>query len=231
MKIKYLQPTSLIDFPDNISSILFLGGCNFRCGYCYNRSLVDTPNLGPDIPIKEAVETLKKKVGLIDGVVITGGEPTVHADLGDLMQELREIGLKIKLDTNGTHPDVVHSLIEQHLVDYIAMDIKSDFGNYEYVTGIPVLLDTINTSIALLLQNKVPYEFRTTVWKALMERISFETIFQWIEGANAYFLQNIYNTVSVPSQDFFPVKKCDVVSILELGQKYVKRMELRGDWH
>lgn len=190
MLIGGLQKSSLIDYPKKIAAVVFLQGCNFRCPYCHNPELVLPRTLMP-FQEKEFFEFLKKRVGKLDGVVVTGGEPTIHKDLSDFISKIKNLGFEVKLDTNGTNPDVVENLINKNLVDYLAMDIKTSFDEYEKITG-KTDIQKVKETFKLIVEGKVDYEFRTTVVKELMTFESFEKIktsFNEAGGVKRYNLQ------------------------------------------
>ncbi|HOX27543.1 MAG TPA: anaerobic ribonucleoside-triphosphate reductase activating protein [bacterium] len=191
-RIKGFQGTSLIDYPGRIASIIFTGGCNLRCRYCYNGSLIDSSEL-PDIDTADVLSQLKLRRGFIEGVVITGGEPTVQPGIIDIMRAIRRIGLDIKLDTNGTNPDVIEWVIEENLAEYIAMDYKAPLARYESVTGVAGVEDRIFASAQLLMKRALRYEFRTTVHPLTHSLEDIETIAFEISGARAYFLQQYHS--------------------------------------
>ena len=192
MRLGGLQKSSLIDYPGEISAIVFTIGCNFHCPYCHNPELVD--ETAEEIPEIEFFTFLEKRVGLLDAVTITGGEPTLHDDLVPFIGRIKKLGFLVKLDSNGTRPNVLQHLIEQKLVDYIAMDIKAPLAKYEHTIARPTDLKKIQESITLLLENRVPYEFRTTVVKALLPPEDFPIIGELIRGADVYYLQKFVPT-------------------------------------
>ena len=196
MKIAGLQKVSLIDYPGYISAVVFTQGCNFRCPYCHNPELVDPRRFGRLIPEKDIYKFLKKRVGKLDGAVITGGEPTIQKDLVDFIQVIKDIGYQVKLDTNGAFPEVLNSLVDQHLVDYIAMDIKSPLALYRDVIGISSFNSRkkIKKSIKFIMTADVDYEFRTTVVKSMLTESDLQEISEMISGANLYVLQRFKPT-------------------------------------
>jgi len=164
--IKGFTKTTLIDFPKNLASIVFLGDCNFRCDYCYNKSLVEKHDSMQTISEESVLEAISKHKKHIDGVVVSGGEPTIYRErLIKFVKEIKKLDLKVKLDTNGYLPEVLLSLIRDNVVDYFAMDIKADYADYEQVVGCELQLETIINSIRIIQDSGVDHEFRTTVWK------------------------------------------------------------------
>ena len=191
MIIGGFQKLTLIDYPGHIATTVFTVGCSFRCPFCHNPELVlgsqlTVPN---NIAEKEFFAFLKKRQGKLDGVCITGGEPTIQPDIITFIQKIKKLGFAVKLDSNGTRPDVLKKLIDQKLLDYIAMDIKSNLENYDKMTGTKVDKDRIKLSVELIMQSRVPYEFRTTVVPGLHSEKDFLAIAKWIQGAREYWLQ------------------------------------------
>lgn len=190
MRIAGLQKLTLLDFPGKVACTVFTAGCNFRCPFCQNASLVLPDRFGQPIAEEELLSFLRKRQGVLDGVAITGGEPMLHADLPDLLRRIRELGFLVKLDTNGSFPDRLSAVIDEKLVDYVAMDIKNAPDLYAATVGLKALdLSAINRSRALLMEAKVAYEFRTTVVKGLHTKESLLEAARWIEGAHAWYLQ------------------------------------------
>lgn len=188
-KVGGLQRFTLIDFPGKPACIVFTQGCNLRCGYCYNVELVLPEMFGPTIPIEEVFSFLEKRRELLEGVVITGGEPTLQRGLEEFTQRLKEMGYGVKLDTNGSMPNVIKGLVEKGLVDYIAMDVKAPLGKYEEVCGVKVDTGRILESIELIKASNVDYEFRTTLVKGQLSMEDILEIAQLLKGARRYYLQ------------------------------------------
>jgi len=199
MKFGGFTPCTLIDYPGHIACMVFTIGCNFRCPYCHNPELVSGT---AERIITEAnmLEFLKKRQGLLDGVVITGGEPTMHDDLLSFIARVKKLGFLVKLDTNGTNPSMLRKAIEKKLVDYIAMDIKSPLAVYERTVARPVDINAIRQSIDLIMNSPVQYEFRTTVIKTLLSPEDIETIGKEIQGAKRYYLQKFLPTKTLSPQ-------------------------------
>ena len=176
MNIGGFQPFTLSDFPGYPAAILFTQGCNFRCPYCHNRSLWDMKRETADLRQTEVCSFLEKRAGRLDGVVITGGEPTLQPDLCEFAEELKEIGFRVKLDTNGSSPELLRELTERRLVDYIAMDIKAPEKKYHLVCGLEVAYDNIRASIGIIAASGIDHHFRTTFYKALLDEDDLKTI-------------------------------------------------------
>ena len=192
MRIGGLQRCSLIDFPGHVAAIIFTIGCNFRCPYCHNPELVD--ETADEIPTADVLAFLRTRIGKLDGVTITGGEPTMHDDLIPFIKEIKEMGFKVKLDSNGTNPAVIKEIEDEELVDYLAMDIKAPFSDYASGVGRPVDIDKIKESVRLIMSGPIPYEFRTTVVKALLSPEDITNIAKDIKGAKKYYLQKFVST-------------------------------------
>lgn len=190
MIIGGLQKNSFIDYPGMISCVLFLRGCNFRCPYCHNPDLVREP-FTDDHPVEDikVFEMLENRRGLLDGVVITGGEPTLQKGLLSLCHKVKTLGYPIKLDTNGSRPDVLEDLLRHDVLDYVAMDVKTDPSHYEALTRAPLDPTLLFESIRLIMSSGLPYEFRTTCVRPFVDEGIMATIGKSIEGAMRYALQ------------------------------------------
>jgi len=213
MKIKNVEKSSTVDYPPYISAVVFLSGCNFRCPFCYNKDLVDNNSSLPDIPKDEFLEWLITREGKLDAVVLTGGEPTIHGqELLDFAREIKELGFKVKLDTNGSNPDVLCDLIEQKLLDYIAMDIKSDIMHYDEACGVKGKIYDVLVSIAAIMTSGLPYEFRTTLIPGLHDRHVMTGIASMIKGAPKYAIQQFkpLNTLDPTFEKIIPFTEADM---------------------
>ena len=191
MLISGLQKMTLLDYPGLVACTVFTGGCNFRCPFCHNASLVLPEELqAADGGVEAVLSFLKKRQGLLDGVAVTGGEPLLHADMADFLREVKTLGYRVKLDTNGSFPDRLQSLVEEGLVDRVAMDIKNAPALYARTAGLETMdMAAVARSKDYLLSGAVEYEFRTTVVRGLHTRESLVESARWIAGAQAYFLQ------------------------------------------
>jgi pyruvate formate lyase activating enzyme len=194
MKIGGLQKVSLIDYPDAICAIVFSQGCNFKCGYCHNPELVDQERFGKCIDEKKVMEFLATRKGKLDAVSITGGEPTIQKDLIEFVKKIKKMGFAVKIDTNGSQPHVLKALLKDKLLDFIAMDIKAPWEKYEKITGVSADTRSIQESISLVLQSKIPHEFRTTVVEARLNANDIMEISKSISGAQSYVLQKFTPT-------------------------------------
>jgi pyruvate formate lyase activating enzyme len=194
MKIGGLQKVSLIDYPGEISSIIFLQGCNFKCPYCHNPELVDSKLFGQCIDEKDVLEFLKTRIGKIDAVTITGGEPTIQNDLMPFIKRIKKMGFAVKLDSNGSAPEVIQKLLSEKLLDFIAMDIKAPLSKYEKIARVPLKTDSIKESIKIILKAKIEHEFRTTLVESLFTENDILKIARLISGAGSYTLQKFVPT-------------------------------------
>ena len=228
MKIKGLQKLTLLDYPGRLAATVFLGGCNMRCPFCHNASLVVRPD-NTEITEDELFAFLESRRGKLSGVCVTGGEPTLNRELPSFISKIRALGYSVKLDTNGTHPEMLESLIRDGLVDYVAMDIKTSIENYGRVSGIPDI-DTskIERSIDLLLSGTVPYEFRTTVVRELHTASDFEAIGRRIEGARAYFLQSFKDSGDLIEDGFSSYSGAEISALLDIVKVYIPNAQIRG---
>ncbi|MBE5937477.1 MAG: anaerobic ribonucleoside-triphosphate reductase activating protein [Lachnospiraceae bacterium] len=193
MIISGLDKLTLLDYTGKVASIVFTGGCNFRCPYCHNGEMVKYPK-NNIIAVEEVYDYLKKRVSVLDGVVISGGEPLIHEDIDDFMADIKELGYAIKLDTNGSCPEHLKKVIDKGLVDYVAMDIKGAPDKYGLITGRDSddvsLTEKIKASVEIIMSSGVDYEFRTTYVKGLHDIEDAEEIGKLIRGAKRYFVQN-----------------------------------------
>ena len=187
-----LQKTTLIDYPGKVAATVFLAGCNFRCPWCYSPELVIPEKIkeGQKITESEFREFLDSKKGLLQGIVVCGGEPTINNDLPDFLRKIKEKGFLIKLDTNGSNPDMLSELISKKLIDYVAMDIKAPKEKYYLATGEKADIKKIEESVLILKNGRVDYEFRTTVCPLFLDKKDILEIAKWLSGAKRYYLQN-----------------------------------------
>ena len=219
---------TLLDFPGRVACTLFTGGCNFRCPFCHNASLVVGGNMEQ---IDEAVilDYLKKRTGLLDGVCITGGEPTLRPDLIPFIEKVKALGFEVKLDTNGTNPTLLKELLDKELVDYVAMDVKNSFEKYPETCGLDGMeLNSIKESIALLIGGKVDFEFRTTVVSPLHEAADIEALAKEIRGAEKYFIQNFVDSGDLLGGGMTALPRETLDQMLTAARKYIPKAELRG---
>ncbi len=228
MKIHGLQKLTLLDYPGHTACTVFLAGCDWRCPYCHNADLLDA-SAPPLMDDSELLAFLEKRKGLLDGVAFTGGEPLLHRDLPDTIERIRALGYRIKLDTNGCHPDALRTLLDRGLADYVAMDIKNSPERYALTAGVArVDMGRINESISLLMERAPDYEFRTTVVAQLHDADSFRRIGPWIRGARHYFLQAFTDRDSVPFAGFSAPERAQMEEYAAILRPFVPGTELRG---
>lgn len=239
MEIHGFNKTTLLDYPGHVAATVFTGNCNFRCPFCHNAGLVLDPGEQETIYEEEVLAYLKKRQGILEGVCITGGEPTLQPNLRNFIQKVKELGYLVKLDTNGYHPEVLWALLDEKLLDYVAMDIKASRENYARAAGVKRMdLARIEESVGILKSCDIPYEFRTTVVKGIHSIEEFETIGRWLEGCCAYYLQafqendnmiSLYETdTAEKSRMFIAFSKAEMESMAETARKYIDKVELRG---
>ncbi len=230
IEIKGLQENSLIDWEGKIVSTIFLPYCNFRCQYCYSVELVETPELLKTIPFDEVKNYLAKNKNWIDGVVLCGGEPTIYPELPEFIRQLRETGLLVKLDTNGSNPEILKHLIGDRLVDYVAMDIKGPLKKYAEITGVDIKTNDILESIEILKIAEIDYEFRTTVVPALLDKTDIEEISKIIQGAAYYVLQQFVSgkTLHPAVSESATYSREELDKMAEIAGKYVKKVAVRA---
>ncbi len=192
MEIAGLQKLTLIDYPGKLACTVFLAGCNFRCPWCYSKELVLPEEIKkqPKISEKEFFNFLKKRKGLLEGVVLCGGEPTIFKNLPNFAKKIKKLGFSVKLDTNGSNPEMIKEMINKHLIDYVAMDVKLPKEEYSKVFFDKTKVEDINESINILKKGKVGFEFRTTVVPTIHKKGDILKIVHWIRPASKYFLQN-----------------------------------------
>lgn len=229
IKLFGLQKLSLLDYPGKVGSTVFTGGCNFRCPFCHNADLVFLPENTAEIKESDIMEFLKKRQGILEGVCISGGEPLLNGKLEGFLRNIRALGYTIKLDTNGSQPDKLKYLIDEGLVDYVAMDIKNSMARYAETIDVQDFdITSITKSVSYLLTRPVPYEFRTTIVKEFHSAQDIVEIAQWIQGADAYYLQNFENSEHVIQKGLHPVTKDEMQHFAKLATPYVKNTNIRG---
>ncbi len=227
MNIAGLQKLTLLDYPGKVAATIFLGGCNFRCPFCHNASLVLEP--ADNMTRHELFGFLGKRAGILEGVCVTGGEPMLQADLPHFLRQIKDLGYAVKLDTNGSFPDKLKDVVSQGLVDYVAVDIKNSPRNYGKTAGIqnfPII--NIQKTVEFLKTNAVPYEFRTTVVSQLHTGQDFVEIGQWIQGAQAYFLQNFVDSGDLIQSGLTGATPQQMQNYLKICQEFVPNTQLRG---
>ena len=229
MGIQGIQKLTLLDFPGKVACTLFTAGCNFRCPCCHNASLVTHVDGKRDIPEEEILAFLNKRRGVLDGVCITGGEPLLWTDIEACIRKIRELGYLVKLDTNGSNVSLLKHLVEEGLLDYVAMDIKNAPDKYGLTIGIEGYhLENILQSVDFLLTGTVPYEFRTTVVREFHKREDFAAIGRWIKGAEKYYLQGFQDSGDLIAPGLRGYTKEIMEQALAIVRKNVPNAELRG---
>ncbi len=238
MIIGGLEKLTLLDYPDHLAAIIFTQGCNFRCHFCYNPLLV-LPHQGLDDKNKEkdsplTVENLflflKKRFGRLEGVVITGGEPTLHPDLPSFIKRIKDLGYLVKLDTNGTNPVMLKELLQQKLIDYLAMDIKAPFAKYKTVVDVPINCNNLKKSVKIIMSSGLPYEFRTTVVPGLLNADDFIAMGKAIQGASKWYLQSFKSDTPLVDKKYQArdsYTSQEMTNFVNIGKKYVNLCELR----
>jgi len=228
MKIYGLQKLSLLDYPDKMATTIFTGGCNFLCPFCHNKDLVIGLDKLKEITLEELFLFLEKRKNVLEGVCITGGEPLIHENVAILIRKIKELGYLVKLDTNGSYPEKLKTLVEAGLLDYVAMDIKNSLEKYPMTSGLEKMnLDKIKESAFFLLENRMPYQFRTTVVKELHSKEDFIFISQWLKGAEKYFLQSYKDSENVVKKGFSSPEKEQLEIYKNILEKNIKDVQIR----
>ena len=229
MKIFGLEKMSLVDYDGKVAATLFTGACNFKCGFCHNSALVLDYSTLPFYSETEIFSYLEKRKGILDGVCISGGEPTLNNDLPFFIEKIKNLGYSVKLDTNGTNPDLVKSLFENGLCDYFAMDIKNNREDYADIIGFDKF-DTakIEKTVDFFLSGNADYEFRTTLINEYHKQSNIEKISTWICGANKYFLQKFKLSDTCIQKDLTGVDNKTALIFRDILRKNIPNTNLRG---
>jgi len=228
--IKGLQKTSMVDFPPYLSCTIFFSGCNFRCGFCYNVDIVNDSKQLKEYSEDEILKFLEKRKKVLDGVCITGGEPTLYKNLENFIKKIKKLNYKVKLDTNGTNPKLLKELIAEKLLDFIAMDIKSSKEGYDKAAGIKVDLNKIQESIDLIRNSNVNHEFRSTILPKIYSKEDAISIGKWLKGSKKYALQQFVVKTGTLDPKFEKAKPYDIQTLKEfkkLLEPYFDKVELR----
>ena len=227
MNLQGYQKLTLLDFPSKVACTVFTGGCNFKCPFCHNASLVLSPN-----EFKSAQEDifiyLSSRKGIIDGVCITGGEPLLQPDIEDFIVKVKELGLLVKLDTNGSFPSKLKTLLDKGLLDYVAMDIKASKENYSKLCGADINIKDIEKSVEILKESNIPYEFRTTAVKELHTKEDFYNIGLWLKGAEKYFIQGFVDSGNLIKEGLSAFSAAEMKELLKEVQQNIPEAQLRG---
>ncbi len=229
MNISGIQKLTLLDFPGKLACTVFTSGCNFRCPFCHNASLV-LPGMSDHIDEQEVFSFLKKREGILEGVCITGGEPCLQPDLETFIRKVRDIGFAVKLDTNGSFPEKLSSLLEKGLLDYVAMDIKTSKERYSEVCGVQNerLFENVQKSVEILKSSSVPHEFRTTTARELQTKEDFEKIGRWLSGEKRYFIQQYEASGELVGDEMTPYEKEELTEFVKVMKNFVENVEIRG---
>lgn len=211
MKISGFDKLTLLNYPDKLACTIFTSGCNLRCPFCHNSGLV-TNNYN-EISFDSVYEYLKKRVGILDGVCITGGEPLIHADIKDYIKKIKDLGYLVKIDTNGCNPKLLKELIDLKLVDYIAMDIKNIYSKYDITSGVKVNIDNIKKSISIIENSGIDYEFRTTIVKEFHSTQDIKEILSYISSNSNYYIQNFKNSNDVFNRNLSSFSENELVEM------------------
>ncbi len=227
--IKGLQKLTLLDYPGETAATVFLGGCNLRCPFCHNASLVIPEKFGETIPEEELFSFLETRRGKLRAVCISGGEPTLAPDLYEIISKIKEMGFLVKLDTNGTRPELLSALISDGLVDYVAMDIKNSPFRYAETVGIPDFdIMPIAESAALLMQGKCDFEFRTTVCRELHTEEDIRNIGKWLSGNEKFFLQTFRDSGDLIGSGYSGYTAEEMTKLTSILKEYISKAEKRG---
>ena len=229
LEIKGLQKTSLIDYPPYTSCVVFLAGCDFRCPFCQNPDLILNPEKLETVKQEDFLEFLKKRKKWLDAVCISGGEPTLYEDLPEFIKKIKDLGYKVKIDTNGNNPNAIEELINKKLIDYVAMDIKAPLDKYSKAANAKVDIENIKESVSIIKNSGVDYEFRMTSIPTLHDKDDFEKIGQWLKGAKAFFLQQFRNKICLDKsfEKITPFSKDDLKEFKGILDKYIAKVEIR----
>ncbi len=223
-----LQKLTLIDYPGKVAATVFTVGCNFRCPFCHNPELVEGPGSFSE---EEFFQFLKKRQGKLEGICITGGEPTIQKDILGFMSKIKKMGFLVKLDTNGSQPNVLKQALDRGVVDFIAMDIKNSLEKYNKTNGVKTDLNKIKLSVNLIKNSKKPYEFRTTVVPSLHKLEDFDKIGIWLKGSENYALQEFRNEGKILDDNFGEKikneKSLDLKEVKKIMKKYFKKVIIK----
>lgn len=229
MRIQGLQKLTLLDFPGKVACTVFTAGCNFRCPFCHNASLVVDIPAESEMTEDEFFSFLEKRKGILEGVCVTGGEPLLQPDIDQFIARIKEMGYPVKLDTNGSFPEKLKDLVSRNLIDYVAMDIKNSLDEYVITAGTDErYLNAIKESVSYLKSNQIPFEFRTTVVKHFHTEESFEKIGQWLSGTEKYYLQKFKDSGDLINGHVQGCSDEEMEKFLLKVKEYVPNVQLRG---
>ena len=244
MLICGFNKTTLLDYPEHVAATVFLGGCNFRCPFCQNKNLLLNPADFAVFTEQEIFDHLKKRSSMLTGVCISGGEPTIYKELPDFIRQIKELGFLVKLDTNGTNPQILRRLYDEKLIDYVAMDIKTGLSGYHRAAGLSAtensiftssgqnFIENVKESVRFLMHetdsSRFTYEFRTTVVKELHDESAFREIGNWLSGAKRYYLQCYKDSENVLCPGYHAYKKGEMEAFANLLRPLIPSVALRG---
>ena len=229
MRICGLQKLAMVDYPGKLAATVFTGGCNLRCPFCHNALLVTRLTESPSLSEDEILSFLASRKNLLDGMVLSGGEPLMQPGCTDFLQRVRELGLSIKVDTNGCYPDILGDILSRGLVDYVAMDLKNSREKYAETVGIPGFdLSPIEESIQILKNSGVDYEFRTTAVQGFHTSDDIRAIGQWVQGAPRYFLQQFVDSGNLISPGLNPLSEKELQNLAQTAQPWFGQVSIRG---
>ena len=229
MRISGLQKLAMVDFPGKLAATVFTGGCNLRCPFCHNAPLVNRVAETPELSEEDVLAFLKSRKGLLDGVVLSGGEPLLQHDAADFLKKVRELGFAVKLDTNGCFPQVLADILQQELVDYVAMDIKNCREKYAQTVGIPGFdITPVEESVRLLQNSGINFEFRTTVVKIFHTAADIQAIGEWCQGAPHYFLQQFVDSGDLVGVGCEALDPLEVKAFADLMRPFFYEVGVRG---
>ncbi len=229
MRIAGLQNLSLIDYPGYIAAVVFVQGCNFRCGYCHNPDLIDIKN-GTFFPEEEILEYISSRRDMLEGLVITGGEPCIYEDLPEFIKKAREKGLKVKLDTNGSNPAQLEYMIREKILDYVALDVKTSLRKYSLLTDKTDIADSLSRSVRMLILSTLPYELRTTCVPGIVDEEDFASLKDLIKGSKKCCLQQ-FRSLKTYDQKFTDIKpygREKLQKFRDILNEFVEEVEIRG---
>ena len=229
MRICGLQKLSMVDYPGKLAATVFTGGCNLRCPFCHNAPLVLRVAETPELPMDEVLTFLRSRKGLLDGVVLSGGEPLLQQGAADFLREVRSLGFAVKLDTNGCYPEALAAILAEGLVDYVAMDIKNRPEKYPETVGIPGFdITPIQESIRLLQSSGVDYEFRTTVVRELHTVDDIRAICGWLKGSKRWYLQQFVDSGDLVGSGCHGREPLELRAFARIAEPYFGSVEVRG---
>ena len=229
MRILGLQKLSLLDFPGKVAATVFTGGCDLRCPFCHNASLVLPGRGTEELAAGAVLDFLASRRGLLDGMVLSGGEPLLQPDAADFLAEVKAMGFAVKLDTNGCHPDALADILDRRLADYVAMDIKNSLEKYPWTVGVPGFATApVERSARLLMEGPADYEFRTTLVRPFHEVGDMETIGRWLRGARRYYLQAFVDSGDLVGGGCVPFTPEEMEGFLQAARPFFQSAALRG---